>query len=393
MKIDRRDPAHWLLLAGFWLQAALGIVLRLFLRSRTGVVVLYGHKLNGNLLALHRHLLSHPGDGLRPVYLSMDRAYLRELRAQGIDACWASGPACARLLARAGALVSDHGLHALGPWRGAYRKLGLRFFDVWHGIPFKGFDAGDFRLQHRYDETWVASESCRRLYVERFGFDPARVRATGYARTDRLVLQREDQAALRESFGIPRDHKAILFAPTWAQDDRGRSIFPFGCDEAGFMNALSRFAVANSATILLRSHLNTGDASTGEYPGVVALPGSRYPDAEAVLLASDVLVCDWSSIAFDFLLLQRPTVFLDVPPPFRKGFSLGPEYRFGAIVRDLPDLMRQVETCVREPESYWRVHAAAHQSIRHEVYGDRADGHSAARCIARLRAGLGEAGG
>jgi CDP-glycerol glycerophosphotransferase len=159
------------------------------------------------------------------------------------------------------------------------------------------------------------------------------------------------------------------------------------------MNALSRFAVANSATILLRSHLNTGGASTGEYPGVVALPGTRFPDTEAILLASDILVCDWSSIAFDFLLLQRPTVFLDVPPPFRKGFSLGPEYRFGAIARDLPELMRQLETCVGEPEAYWRVHAGTYQSIRHQVYGDKADGHSAARCIARLQARLGRAGG
>lgn len=392
MKIDKRDPVHWLLLAGFGLQAVLGLALRLFLRSRSGIVVFYGHKLNGNLLALQRYLLANPDAGLRPVFLSMDREYLDQLRVQGIDACWASGPACASLLARAEALVSDHGLHSLGPWRATYQKLGLHFFDVWHGIPFKGFDPDDFRLQHRYDETWVASDLCHDLWVERFGFDPARVHATGYARTDRLVLQQEDRAALRKSLGIPHDRKTILFAPTWAQDDRGRSIFPFSCDEAGFMGALSAFAAVHGATILLRSHLNTGDASAGEYPGVVALPGSRYPDAEAILLASDMLVCDWSSIAFDFLLLRRPTVFLDVPPPFRKGFSLGPEYRFGAIVRDLPGLMRQLETCALQPEAYWRVHAGTHQSIWHQVYGDKADGYSAARCIARLRAKLGEAG-
>ncbi len=392
MKVDKRNPAHWLLLAGFWLQAALGIALRPLLRSREGIAVLYGHKLNGNLLALQRYLLANPAVGLRPVFLSMDRDYLRELRAQGIDACWASGPACAGLLARAQALVSDHGLHALGPWRGLYQKLGLRFFDVWHGIPFKGFDADDFRVQHRYDETWVASDLCRDLWVERFGFDSVRVHATGYARTDRLVLQTEDQAALRESFGIPRGRRAILFAPTWAQDDRGRSIYPFGCEEGEFMGALSAFAAAHDATVLLRSHMNSGDVFGG-YPGVVALPGTRFPDTEAILLASDVLVCDWSSIAFDFLLLRRPTVFLDVPPPFRKGFSLGPEYRFGAIARDLPELMRQLETCVGEPEAYWRVHAGTYQSIRHQVYGDKADGHSAARCIARLQASLGRAGG
>ena len=28
------------------------------------------------------------------------------------------------------------------------------------------------------------------------------------------------------------------------------------------------------------------------------------------------------SIAFDYLLLDRPTLFLDIPAPFKKGFSL-----------------------------------------------------------------------
>jgi CDP-glycerol glycerophosphotransferase len=386
MKIDRRNPAHWMLLAGFWVQAALGIVLRLFVRPLHGTVVLYGHKLNGNLLALHSYMRENPELGWRPVFLSMDRRYLDELRKQGVDCRWASGPACPRLLADADVLISDHGLHSLGPWRGAYRKLGLRFIDVWHGIPFKGFDADDFRLQHRYDETWVASGLCRDLWIERFGFEPARVHATGYARTDRLVLQREDATALREALGIPHRCRTILFAPTWEQDDHGRSIYPFGCSEGEFLGALSELARSHEATILLRSHMNSGNICGAGYPGIVALPGSRYPDTETVLLASDMLVCDWSSIAFDFLLLSRPTLFLDVSPPFRKEFSLGPEYRFGAIVHNLQELLRQLETCMAEPEVYWHAHADAHKKVRHEVYGDKADGQSAARCVARLQA-------
>lgn len=396
MKIDKRNPVHWLLLAGFGLQVALGIALRPLrplLRSR-GTVALYGHKLNGNLLALQRYLLANSDAGLFPVFLTMDRDYLRELRAQGIECRWACSPACAALLAQAEALVSDHGLHSLGPWRGAYQWLGLRFFDVWHGIPFKGFGADDFRMQRRYDEAWVASDSQRELWIEKFGFAADRVHATGYARTDRLVVRDMSDADARRRLGLDPATcgKTVLFAPTWAQDDRGRSIYPFGCDEGAFMGALSAFAAAHDATVLLRSHMNSGDVSGGGYPRVVALPGTRFPDTEAILLASDILVCDWSSIAFDFLLLQRPTLFLDVPPPFRKGFSLGPEYRFGAIVGDLPGLLRQLETCVQEPEAYWRVHAGAHQQIRHEVYGDKADGHSAARCVARLRASPGGTG-
>lgn len=393
MKIDKRNHRHWLALIGFGIVVVLAIAARPFApRRKRPLVLLYGHKLNGNLLALYDHLHAHPEAGIDAVFLGMEAAYVGELQRAGIDAARAVSVSGLRALARCSAIVTSHGLHSMRP---LIELSSIRFIDVWHGIPFKGFDADDFRVQHRYDEAWVASDSQRDLWIETFGFAADRVHATGYARTDRLVVRDIDDADARRRLGLDPATcgKTVLFAPTWAQDDRGRSIYPFGCDEGAFMGALSAFAAAHDATVLLRSHMNSGDVSGGGYPGVVALPGTRFPDTEAILLASDILVCDWSSIAFDFLLLQRPTLFLDVPPPFRKGFSLGPEYRFGAIVGDLPGLLRQLETCVQEPEAYWRVHAGAHQQIRHEVYGDKADGHSAARCVARLQARLGVAGG
>src|SRR3546814_12602991 len=91
---------------------------------------------------------------LRPVFVTMDPAYHRTLKAAGIRSQWACGIDCAVLLSQAAALISDHGLHALQPLHSMYRRADLLFFDVWHGIPFKGFDADDFRFQ-------IDSESCR----------------------------------------------------------------------------------------------------------------------------------------------------------------------------------------------------------------------------------------
>ena len=385
MKIDKRNPAHWMLLAGFWLQSALGIALRPFLRSR-GTVVLYGHKLNGNLLALHRHMQANPDAGLRPVFLSMDRDYLRELRAQGIDCRWASGFACAALLARAEALASDHGLHSLGLWRGIYRRFGLRFFDVWHGFGFKGFDAHDYRTLHRYDEVWVASETQREQYIQMAGFDPAIVHPTGYGRTDALVKRSLDANGIKHGLGLDPSAcgKLVMFAPTWAQDDRGRSIYPFGHGEREFLGALSDFAHRHAATILLRSHMNSGDVSGDGYPGIVALPGTRFPDAEAILFVSDALVCDWSSIAFDYLVLDRPTFFLDVPAPFKKGHSLGPECRFGPVVGDMDALLSGLRVALDDPQGYWAAHGQKHLAVREHVWGPYADGNATSRYVERL---------
>lgn len=387
MKIDKRKPVHWLLLLGFFIQCEVGAVLRGIRRRprKPKTIVLYGHKLNGNLLALHDYMLSHPEDGFCPVFLTMDRSYRNELAAGGVRACWASGPAAAGLLGRAAALISDHGLHSLQPWCGLYQRLGLRLFDVWHGIPFKGFDPDDFRVQHGYDEIWVASNLIRELYTSKFGFPPERVVATGYARTDRLVRTSQDEkAAARASQELPETGKLILFAPTWKQDAAGRTLFPFGCDGRVFVAQLAAIAARYDAAIVLRSHLNSADVEFGAYSNVYTTPSWRYPDAEATLLACDVLICDWSSIAFDFLLLDRPVIFLDVEPPFRKGFSLGPEYRYGSVVGSMGALSNALEQVLGQPDAYWKVHADNYRMIRQVVYGGFDDGLASNRCVKRL---------
>lgn len=388
MKIDRKNPKHWLYLviSAFWV--GLAIILRPVLRSftRRKRVLLYGHKLHGNLLALSRHLEDRPAVELEWAFLTLDPTYHRELEAQGAPAVSALSWRSTVWLSRIDALISDHGLHALSP---LLRASNIQFFDVWHGIPFKGFDADDFRLQRRYQEVWVASDLCRSLYVEKFGFESSRVVATGYARTDRLINPPECEAELRASLGLPEKGRLILFAPTWKQDASGRSLYPFGCAEDAFLNALALMAARYDASIVLRTHLNSGDVNVNGLANVHSLPGSRYPDAEAILLASNMMICDWSSIAFDFLLLDRPTFFLDVEPPFRKGFSLGPEYRFGKVIGSLHGLLDALERTLVDPEAYWQSQADRHRDIKRRVYGDLADGNASERCLDRLRQALG----
>jgi CDP-glycerol glycerophosphotransferase (TagB/SpsB family) len=386
MKIDRRNPRHWFWLALFAVHVLLAVAWRR-LRPRRGDghrVLLYGHKLNGNLAAIREHLLAHPVPGLRIDYLTLDPDYARELAAQGIPSVRATSPRCIAALAAADAIVSDHGLHALSLLRAGG---GVRFFDVWHGIPFKGFDGRDFLPQHRFDEVWVASPLVAHLYALRFGFDAAKVRATGYARTDLLVDPPADLEPVRARLGLQatRGRPVVLFAPTWKQDAAGRSVFPFGLSAAEFFAGLDGLCRRTGAVVLFRTHLNSQDAPAVGSADIVAVPHARVPDTEAILLLADVLVCDWSSIAFDYLLLDRPTVFLDVPAPFAKGFSLGPEYRFGAIVDGYAAMLARIEAALLDPAAYAREFGARHAEIRERVYGDCADGNSSARCVARLR--------
>lgn len=386
MKVEQGNLKHRWWLVRSALHVALAILARPFRRRNAKpVVLLYGHKLGGNLLALYEGLVAS-GDGWDVAFLTLDPDYKRELEGKGVRVICASYSEGIGALVRADAVVAQHGLHTL---EGLLRASDLRFFDVWHGIPFKGFLAEEFDVQHQYEETWVTSPLLQRMYVEKFGFAPEQVQVTGYARTDRLVRRDDDVAAIRRRIGVPESGRCVLFAPTWKQDAQQRSLYPFDIPADEFLAALSALCERHDATMIMRSHINSGNDAPPAFPRIVHVPYAREPDTEGILLASDLLVCDWSSIAFDYLLLERPALFLDVPAPFKNGFSLGPEYRFGAIVGDGQAMLDTLDRYLADDNAYRREVGDKPAQVRNAVYGEFADGQATARCIARLRAALG----
>jgi CDP-glycerol glycerophosphotransferase len=130
--------------------------------------------------------------------------------------------------------------------------------------------------------------------------------------------------------------------------------------------------------------LNSGDVAADGVEGLYLLPASRYPDTEAVLAMCDILVCDWSTIAFDWLVLDRPALFLDVEPPYPLGSFLGDEFRYGEVVAAFPHLLQSLDGILNDPAGYWQRYGSRHQAAKDKFYGGMADGMATRRCVERL---------
>lgn len=381
MKIDKRRPVHWLLLFQQGLYTLIAIGMRyITARPNKPVVILYGHQLSGNLKALYEEWDRSFREKFEMYFLSLGPDYPALLENQGVNVL-----RCNRLremvkVGRSNVMITDHGLHAMQPF---IHLTNIIFIDVWHGIPFKGFVPDDFRLQHRYDEVWVSSPLLKKIYVEKFGFKPEIVYDMGYARADRLFRNDPPDPAFRIRAGIPGENKIILYAPTWKQDDQGRELFPFNEGQESFIRALSQVCRMHSATLVIRSHLNA-QIGQQQFDNVVYCPMAEFPDTEGLLLNVDVLICDWSSIAFDYLALDRPTIFLDVVPPFKNGFSLEKEYRFGKVANDMASLETLLIGTLADPEKYNDEQGARHIDISEQVYGTRRNGSTATSQLLKL---------
>jgi CDP-glycerol glycerophosphotransferase len=384
MKIDKSNFSHWLYLTLFGLVVLVSLCLRPFIykKNEKKIIVLYGHKLNSNLKGIYDYWDSLNNSSTNIYFLTMDSVYFQELNSKGIKVLPTSKVFTSVILAKTTCIISDHGLHQLIL---LLKFTHIKFVDVWHGIPFKGFDDDDFKVQRKYDEVWVTSRLLKQLYTDKFGFIASIVHETGYARTDILINKGIDISAIKKSIGIKDiNKKIILFAPTWQQDENNRNIFPFNASEESFLTAIDNLSEKLSAICVFRTHLNTASPIKNNYQNIKYAPHSAFPNTEEILLTANILICDWSSIAFDYLLLDRPTIFLDIPAPFKKGFSLNENYRFGEVIKDLDSMLFSLEQYIIAPETYWKKHGEKAQKTKKDLYDENADGKTSKRCFERL---------
>ncbi|MFF0292163.1 CDP-glycerol glycerophosphotransferase family protein [Kitasatospora sp. NPDC004614] len=125
---------------------------------------------------------------------------------------------------------------------------------------------------------------------------------TGYPRNDRLVhATTEECAKVRRDLGIAPGQRTVLYAPTH-RESRG-----------GYLPLLDLPALAERLgsgwTVLVRTHY-FHDGGAGD---LTSLPGSArlldvsdHPSVEDLYLAADTLVTDYSSMMFDYAVLDRP---------------------------------------------------------------------------------------
>jgi CRISPR system Cascade subunit CasB len=123
----------------------------------------------------------------------------------------------------------------------------------------------------------------------------------GSPRNDRLLNATSAEVTrIRESLGIPPGETALLYAPTYRDYRRGRRPPP---DLERLLRALGPGSV-----VLTRAHpAYGGEPLTDErLPGLIDV--SDHPSVESLCLAADVLLTDYSSLMFDYALLDRPIV-------------------------------------------------------------------------------------
>ncbi len=203
-------------------------------------------------------------------------------------------------------------------------RPGTTFVQVWHAcgafkkfgysVADKGFGADETRLAampiHRnYDLCLVSAARFAPAYAEAFRQPLERFSARlGIPRTDLFFAAgRANLIAegVRRRYAIPAGKRVILYAPTFRGEHTTHARNPEDLDLA----ALAR-ELGTDHVLLLRSHpFVTEPAAPTAAAGGFVIDVSGHDEINELMLASDVLVTDYSSAMFEFALLGRPILF------------------------------------------------------------------------------------
>ena len=201
-------------------------------------------------------------------------------------------------------------------------KKGVQCIQLWHASgALKKFGLEDVsaknrspKAKHRFLKVYnnfhkviVGSDVMADIFTKSFNLKREQILTTGVPRTDFFFNEKAVQnARKRLAFQLPmtRNRKVILYVPTYRDDEVNR--FKLHLDIMKMAEKLG-----NDYILFLRLHPAIQKPFTllEPCPDFFIDVSSKQYEITELLVVADYLITDYSSIVFEFSLLQKPIIF------------------------------------------------------------------------------------
>jgi CDP-glycerol glycerophosphotransferase len=246
-----------------------------------------------------------------------------------------------------------------------------------HNQPTK-FEAYPKEFLRNYNVHFLTGPLHREQYEHMFalhGLDTTRFKLQdiGYPKSDKLLQGAYARGRVLKELGLNPARKTVLYAPAW---DAGGSLRCFGDKvieqllSLGDVNVITKLhPISYTPSTSSNFEWYTGGVDWIErFKRFAANPRFRHVtnfQVDPLLVASDALVTDFSSVALEFIVLDKPVLYLDCPEYFEKTLKLpaynsDPDYvrnnpranagrHVGVVVDHVSDLATAVARSLANP--------------------------------------------
>lgn len=189
------------------------------------------------------------------------------------------------------------------------------YLNTWHGTPIKkmGLDIDSENKSFKSSVSMKAVDVMLAqgsyevdIFSRVFGIKKENFLLCGLPRNDTLSNATiEQKKEYKRKLGLPEDKKVILYAPTYREYKRDKN---FNCYIAPPINFEKwENSLSDDWIVLFRAHYEVGkilNVSNSEF----VIDVSQYDNLNELMIASDILISDYSSVFFDYCIQDKPMI-------------------------------------------------------------------------------------
>lgn len=194
------------------------------------------------------------------------------------------------------------------------------YLQTWHGTPLKKlvFDMENNVMPGTNKEKYLKNFSnevknwsylvspnnySTKMFKSAFRYE-GEILEYGYPRNERLhKVTESERQNLRTKFGISQEDRVILYTPTY-RDNNNKGRGNYNQDIKLDLEILNK---QSNLKVLMRTHyLISENMNLDQYDNIIDV--SKEKDINDLFIISDVLLNDYSSTMFDYLVLDKPLI-------------------------------------------------------------------------------------
>lgn len=179
------------------------------------------------------------------------------------------------------------------------KTLGFEVLDDWNDRTYNAVK----RKNNNWDYLLVPSDWVANYAKKVFSVNPVVINS-GYPRNDKLfkVYSNDEKSSIKKRLNIPLNKKIIAYTPTW--HSRGDIPISNYLDVESFYDAIPE----DTFVVLKNHHYESWTGLSEEFNDKFAYADTSA-SIEELYIISDALITDYSSVMFDYILLNKPMIF------------------------------------------------------------------------------------
>ncbi len=193
---------------------------------------------------------------------------------------------------------------------GAFKKWGYSTMDLEWGADRKTLE--EYPIHNTYTYVTVSSEKVSRFYSEAFNCDENIIHADGVPRTDKYFDENYVLSARQkvlQKYPEIGNRKIILYSPTFRGSSKGKAKFTQMLDFIYLKKHLAKeYVILVKLHPFIKKGMNLSSQLAEIYADFVFDVSKTLPIDDA-MCASDMVITDYSSLIFEYALLERPMIF------------------------------------------------------------------------------------